>query len=666
MPRCFVTGCKSGYDSAKSAAEKRHFFKPPSETSRLQEWQHAIPRSDRELTSSCAVCDLHFQEADIVKNFVHNIRGDVVVIPRDKWSLKDDAVPRLFSNCPKYLSKPLRKHKAPAVRSPLQPKRRNVQDDAEEENTAPNTFDYGERDGSVAGSVALNSTQSLFEELSTMAQEGRRLQGWSTELVGSIVVLYKLEVENAVPRVGKAVTLSNDLSLSVSVNGRLVPRTAYTECSPLEVKSLSDLTCLLTYVEKLKPCQGFPAKLYPQISSSSVASKDGETWQRKTCTTLSLDATCTECKTLGRLLLMRTKNCQVRKPRPKSKCIKTLRRKVIRATLKRERLSKELASMKKQLCNVTEAKIESVLHVLPAKQQLAFKTAVMAAKTKMKNGRRYDDEWVMTCLLLQISSPKAYTLISDMQLLPLPTKAHLRQIISGIPCKYGYNEVALSTIKAHFQGKSHIRRSGVLLLDEIKLKQSVAFNKASCKMDGFVDYGDVTSTATDQLADHGLVLMFVPLFEDWVQPIASFATKGAAPGKVLSELVLRAVLELHKSNASVLPIISDGAGNNRSMWTQLGISGKLDSTCHHIEHPCEPSQRIYFICDVPHIIKCIRNHLKKHTYGLAGDHKINFGHYVTLFETEKDKHLRVVPKPTRAHVAPDNLQKGVRLSTQVF
>lgn len=277
MPRCFVTGCKSGYDSAMSAAERRHFFKPPNETSRLQEWQHAIPKSDRELTSSCVACDLHIQEADIVKNFVHNIRGDVVVIPRDKWSFKDDAVPRLFPNCPKYLSKPLQKRKAPAVRSPLPPKRRNVQDHAEQENTAPNTFDYGERDGSVAGSVTLNSTQSLFEELSTMAREGRRLQGWSIELIGSVFVLFKLEVENAVPRVGKAVTFSSDLCLSVSANGRLVPSTVYAECSHLDVKSFSDLTCLLSYVEKLKPCQGFPAKLYPQISSPSVASKDGDT-----------------------------------------------------------------------------------------------------------------------------------------------------------------------------------------------------------------------------------------------------------------------------------------------------------------------------------------------------------------------------------------------------
>ncbi|KAK8764077.1 hypothetical protein V5799_033306 [Amblyomma americanum] len=81
----------------------------------------------------------------------------------------------------------------------------------------------------------------------------------------------------------------------------------------------------------------------------------------------------------------------------------------------------------------------------------------------------------------------------------------------------------------------------------------------------------------------------------------------------------------------------------------------------------EPSQQIYFICDVPHIIKCIRNHLKKHTYGMAGDHKINFNHYVTLYETEKDKLLRVVPKLSRAHVAPDNLRKmSVKLATQLF
>ncbi|KAH7984552.1 hypothetical protein HPB52_022250 [Rhipicephalus sanguineus] len=98
------------------SAEKRHFFRAPRDSSRLQVWQRAIPRLDKQLPSSCVVCDLHFEDSDLVKEFVHNIIGDVVIIPRDNWALKDDAVPRLFPNCPSYLSKPARKRKHPAVR----------------------------------------------------------------------------------------------------------------------------------------------------------------------------------------------------------------------------------------------------------------------------------------------------------------------------------------------------------------------------------------------------------------------------------------------------------------------------------------------------------------------------------------------------------------------
>lgn len=166
---------------------------------------------------------------------------------------------------------------------------------------------------------------------------------------------------------------------------------------------------------------------------------------------------------------------------------------------------------------------------------------------------------------------------------------------------------------------------GSLILDEIKLRQAYDFNKCSYKMDGFVDYGGVTNEGTNQLADHALVLMFVPLFESWVQPIAAFATKCAAPGKILAELVLEAVVRLHKHNATVISIVSDGAGNNRSMWQQLGVSGSMAAPCHKIAHPCLPDGKfVHFICDVPHAIKCVRNHLLKHKYGQVGGRTIIF------------------------------------------
>ncbi|KAG0435971.1 hypothetical protein HPB47_018218, partial [Ixodes persulcatus] len=37
------------------------------------------------------LCDLHFREQDILKYFKHEIRGEAVLTPRGRWSLKPDA-----------------------------------------------------------------------------------------------------------------------------------------------------------------------------------------------------------------------------------------------------------------------------------------------------------------------------------------------------------------------------------------------------------------------------------------------------------------------------------------------------------------------------------------------------------------------------------------------
>ncbi|KAH7948846.1 hypothetical protein HPB49_002791 [Dermacentor silvarum] len=62
--------------------------------------------------------------------------------------------------------------------------------------------------------------------------------------------------------------------------------------------------------------------------------------------------------------------------------------------------------------------------------------------------------------------------------------------------------------------------------------------------------------------------------------------------------------------------MSDGAGNNKSMWQQFGVRGSISNTRHKIQPPCLPEgHHLHFICDVPHAIKFIRNHLLKHEYG---------------------------------------------------
>lgn len=96
-----------------------------------------------------------------------------------------------------------------------------------------------------------------------------------------------------------------------------------------------------------------------------------------------------------------------------------------------------------------------------------------------------------------------------------------------MPCEFGFNKASLSSIGASMQGKKEVEGYGTLILDEMKERQAVAFNK-TYKVDGFLDYGDDEESVVP--ADHALVLMFVPLFHSCVQPIASFATRHASLG----------------------------------------------------------------------------------------------------------------------------------------
>ncbi|KAL1477903.1 hypothetical protein MTO96_016946 [Rhipicephalus appendiculatus] len=206
-----------------------------------------------------------------------------------------------------------------------------------------------------------------------------------------------------------------------------------------------------------------------------------------------------------------------------------LKKRAACAAVRRSKLLKNVTYMKKKLTTEPDKSLQEALSVLPPIQQVAFKSSLKQAKAKAPQGMRYSSPWIMICLLLRIASPKAYKLIRSMKLLALPTCSRLNRILAGMPCQYGFNEVALQTIKAYFEGKAENRNCGTLLIDEIKLRQSVVFNPSTYKFDGFVDFAGAVSDENRKLADHALVVMFAPLFESWVQPVASFATEVQHP-----------------------------------------------------------------------------------------------------------------------------------------
>ncbi|CAN8016951.1 unnamed protein product, partial [Ixodes persulcatus] len=103
---CFVPGCNSGYRSCKEA---RSLFRAPLECDRRETWSRNIKRSDRELHDGSVVCERHFESRFIQRTFQTTINGEVAEVLRERPLLTPDAVPTIFPDAPKYISKPLPK-----------------------------------------------------------------------------------------------------------------------------------------------------------------------------------------------------------------------------------------------------------------------------------------------------------------------------------------------------------------------------------------------------------------------------------------------------------------------------------------------------------------------------------------------------------------------------
>lgn len=593
MPTCFAPGCKSGYRNDASA--RRHFFGPPRDPTEFKRWEQALHRKDRKLTSKCKVCDVHFEDEDVIKHYRHVVGGKEVLLPRGKWQLATGAIPRLFPTLPAHISKPKcsAKRKSPKKRATLCVNL-GLSSSAESSSDAFNTLQQDAIESSSAdvtltldhlSAVTLPSGQWIFERLDDKAT-GK-----------SCGIFYTRCLVQGDLLVQKTVVIDEHLDCVVNGYSKRHKQLSY------HIKDTSDVESVLRQVDELKICEG--------VSTNHSC---GERIHHKDCFVLSQRQICPKCLRLRR-------NMQQAKLSDKNRNVgklktRRLKRALLRAVAAREKKKREVLDLKEKLEKTSEECIEKYLGGLPSLQRLSLMTAFQQIKAKAPCGMRYSAEWLLNCMLVRIASPRAYKLINDLKMLPLPSMSRLTQILKGIPCKYGFNAISLEAIQKQMHNKAQHQTFGTLILDEIKLKQWYDFNKSTYKVDGFVDYGGVTKEGASQLADHALVFMFVPLFEGWVQPIASFATRSAAPGRVLAELVLEAVVQLHKFGATVLAVVSDGAGNNKSMWQQFSVSGGMVNTRHKIPHPCLPDgQYLHFICDVPHVIKCIRNHLLKHQYG---------------------------------------------------
>ncbi|CAI6368522.1 unnamed protein product [Macrosiphum euphorbiae] len=310
---------------------------------------------------------------------------------------------------------------------------------------------------------------------------------------------------------------------------------------------------------------------------------------------------------------------------------------------------------------------------IPTNQRVALHEILSASQVLNLKGRRYSEDWILLCLLFHMRSPCGYNFVRNNDIMPLPCVRTIRRYLSSIDTQCGFDPKFLQMFSLYMAQKEEFQRHGLLVFDEISTRESIAVNSANLTYTGLVDFGEEGEkgkTFSDK-ANHGLVFMFIPLEDNYAQPVGVFASKGPTKGVVLTQLVIKAITVLEKAGAFIHGIVCDGSAPNRKFWSEMGICGKINKVKNWFEHPTDEKRKIFVFSDTPHLFKNIRNRLynNKELKIHENELPVKWDHFVNVYNLDKlnPGNLKVCPKLSASHIVLNSSAKmRVRLAVQIL
>lgn len=125
----------------------------------------------------------------------------------------------------------------------------------------------------------------------------------------------------------------------------------------------------------------------------------------------------------------------------------------------------------------------------------------------------------------------------------MPCVNSIRKHLLAVKIGCGFDPNLFKLLQKKFSAKTENQKIGILLLDEMFLRESLSVNSRTLTYSGLEDYGDeIKSNKNSNLkANHGLVFMWQSLADNVVQPIAVFASHGPVKGIYL-QYILNTIL----------------------------------------------------------------------------------------------------------------------------
>ena len=151
-----------------------------------------------------------------------------------------------------------------------------------------------------------------------------------------------------------------------------------------------------------------------------------------------------------------------------------------------------------------------------------------------KNGVRYHPIIIRYCLRLAGKTPAAYAEIrfddkNNSGFVILPSRRRLREYKNYIRPRQGFNKNIVHQLKNIVQNFSDVEKYCIILMDEMKIQESLVWDKHTGDLIAFVDLGDTelnyaTLKKSEEFSSHILVFLVRSVVNPLKFSLANFAT----------------------------------------------------------------------------------------------------------------------------------------------
>ncbi|XP_054934481.1 uncharacterized protein [Dermacentor andersoni] len=327
-----------------------------------------------------------------------------------------------------------------------------------------------------------------------------------------------------------------------------------------------------------------------QLSSDSSV-RGAEQASQDTLEDVSANSSMNECPTANELSCMPTTSWA-------SKMYKqTIKRLQAKVAAQRKTIKRLLRQPHKSPSSTTKA----LGIIRPYVTEEVFKLLSTHVRLRPKGkGKRFPVWLKKFALHLNFRGPRAYRFLAPY--FSLPSRRSLRRWLANVKMTPGTIPGIISSIATNTQAWNERDRVCALVFDEIALKKNLHYDVARDVVHGFTDDG---AHRTSTIADRAMAVLLAGVSKKWVQPVAFTIGHTSTPSSVMHNLLLSLIVELRCIHITVKAVICDQGSSNVSLANQL-------RDCRKAFFFEVDGERVYFIFDVPHLIKTTRNNVQAH------------------------------------------------------